>query len=49
MQNEFESPSISKLTNVPNPGGTVDAVRLKARTVEELVVTENPDSAAPRS
>ena len=46
MQNKLESPSISKLINVPVPEGIVAPEKLKASTVEELLETDNPASVA---
>lgn len=46
MQNELESPVISKLINVPVPGGIVAPEKLKASTVEGLLETDNPASVA---
>jgi hypothetical protein len=44
MQNKLESPSISKLINIPVPEGIVAPEKLKASTVEELLETDSPAS-----
>ena len=44
IQNDSESPSISRVTNIPDPGGIVVAERLKAMHIDELKETESPAS-----